>query len=176
MWRWRSCSVLRSRRPHDPVQQMEARMRRDRRGRFLPAGRRAKSRRARRTGCGLEPDEPRARTRLRPAGGAPTTTSRSSWPTCRTSCARRSTPIIGFSEALKDRHVRRAQRRSRQSNARHPCLRASPALPDQRHSGLVQDRGGTHGVACVASSTFPRRSTMRVAFVRERASAQCVDA
>ena len=75
-----------------PVRQMEARMAEIAAGDFSKQVRGAQPRRAGRTGRGPEPDERRARAGASASWRPPASTSPSSWPTCRTSCARRSTP------------------------------------------------------------------------------------
>ena len=56
------------------------------------------------------------------------------------------TAIIGFSEVLSEKIVRRTERQAGRIYGRYRLLRAPSSFTDQRHSGSVQSRGRSDGI------------------------------
>ena len=78
--------------------------------------------------------------------------------------------IIGFSEVLEERMFGELNDKQAEYIARHPHLRAPPALADQRHPRPVEDRGGHAWIS--SCRDFDLRAALQSALtlVRERAT------
>ena len=80
--------------------------------------------------------------------------------------------VIGFSDVLLERHVRRAQRAPGGVRPRHPRLRPAPARADQRDPRPVEGRGGADGARAGARCRCRTLLEHGLALVRERAARQ----